>query len=57
MGVVIQALDAALKQLKGGLPNTAAMLLSVDQENGKLTCLCQVPSVSEADPQPLSLTA
>lgn len=41
-----KALDSALKQFKSDAPNTAAMLFSVDGENGKLVCLCQVPDVS-----------
>jgi hypothetical protein len=45
-----QALDAALKQLKAGAPNTAAMLFSVDRENNKVMCLCQVPDVSVITP-------
>ena len=42
----MQALDAALKHLKVGAPNTAAMFLSVDKDNNKVVCLCQVPDVS-----------
>ncbi len=43
--IVFQALDMALKQLKG-LPNTAVMLFSVDEDSQKLVCHCQVPPVS-----------
>ena len=43
--ILLQALDGAMKHLKS-LPNTAAMLFSVDQEDHKLVCHCQVPNVS-----------
>ena len=42
---VWKALDGAMKHFKT-LPNTAAMLFSVDEENKKLLCYCQVPEVS-----------
>ena len=35
-----------MKQLDADTPNTAAMLVSVDEDNSKITCLCQVPNVS-----------
>ncbi|ETE60198.1 Alanyl-tRNA synthetase, cytoplasmic, partial [Ophiophagus hannah] len=40
------ALNESLKLLKTHSPETAAMLFSVDNEAGKITCLCQVPQVS-----------
>ncbi|KAL7978878.1 hypothetical protein Chor_013367, partial [Crotalus horridus] len=39
----LQALNESLKLLKTLSPETAAMLFSVDNEAGKITCLCQVP--------------
>ncbi|KAG8144042.1 hypothetical protein E2320_001166 [Naja naja] len=41
------ALNESLKLLKTHSPETAAMLFSVDNEAGKITCLCQVPQVSK----------
>lgn len=41
-----QALNESLKLLKAQSPQTATMLLTVDPDAGKITCLCQVPQVS-----------
>ncbi|GAB6030509.1 hypothetical protein CHUAL_007371 [Chamberlinius hualienensis] len=38
-----KALDAALKQFRGASPDMAAMLFSVDEENGSIICLSSVP--------------
>ncbi|TKC33903.1 hypothetical protein EI555_012891 [Monodon monoceros] len=38
-----QALNEALKLFKTHSPETSAMLFTVDNEAGKITCLCQVP--------------
>lgn len=38
-----KALDTALKQFKSLAPSVAALLFSVDHENGKILCLAQVP--------------
>ncbi|XP_073233426.1 alanine--tRNA ligase, cytoplasmic-like [Porites lutea] len=38
-----KVLDAALKQFKSLAPKTAALLFSVDEDNGKIICLAQVP--------------
>lgn len=40
-----QALNEALKLFKTHSPQTSAMLFTVDNEAGKITCLCQVPQV------------
>nr|XP_033796834.1 alanine--tRNA ligase, cytoplasmic [Geotrypetes seraphini]XP_033796836.1 alanine--tRNA ligase, cytoplasmic [Geotrypetes seraphini] len=42
-GASAKALNESLKLLKTHSPQTAAMLFSVDNETGKITCLCQVP--------------
>ncbi|XP_013926752.1 PREDICTED: alanine--tRNA ligase, cytoplasmic-like [Thamnophis sirtalis] len=42
-GASAKALNESLKLLKTHSPETAAMLFSVDNEAGKITCLCQVP--------------
>ncbi|XP_039183463.1 alanine--tRNA ligase, cytoplasmic [Crotalus tigris] len=42
-GASAKALNESLKLLKTLSPETAAMLFSVDNEAGKITCLCQVP--------------
>ena len=42
---LLQALDAALKQFRSQSPEVAALLLSVDQDNGKIICLSSVPQV------------
>ena len=44
--IPMQALDAALKQVKTLAPNMAAMFFSIDHDNNKILCLCQVPNVS-----------
>ena len=41
-----KVLDAALKQFKSLAPKTAALLFSVDEDNGKIICLAQVPKVN-----------
>ncbi|KAJ6666048.1 hypothetical protein lerEdw1_000952 [Lerista edwardsae] len=41
--IILQALNESLKLLKTHSPETAAMLFTVDNEAGKITCLCQVP--------------
>ena len=40
-----QALNEALKLFKMHSPQTSAMLFTVDNEAGRITCLCQVPQV------------
>ncbi|KAG6924097.1 alanyl-tRNA synthetase [Chelydra serpentina] len=42
-GASAKALNESLKLFKAYSPQTAAMLFSVDNEAGKITCLCQVP--------------
>lgn len=42
----IQALNECLKLLKTQSPQTATMLFAVDNEAGKIICLCQVPQVN-----------
>ncbi|KAK2498483.1 hypothetical protein MC885_002150 [Smutsia gigantea] len=41
--LVAEALNEALKLFKMHSPQTSAMLFTVDNEAGKITCLCQVP--------------
>lgn len=43
---LFQALNESLKLLKTQSPQTAAMLFTVDNEAGKIICLCQVPQVN-----------
>lgn len=43
--VLFQALNESLKLFKTNSPQTAAMLFAVDNEAGRITCLCQVPQV------------
>ena len=40
-----QALNEALKLFKMHSPQTSAILFTVDNEAGRITCLCQVPQV------------
>ncbi|XP_003225388.1 alanine--tRNA ligase, cytoplasmic [Anolis carolinensis] len=42
-GASAKALNESLKLLKTHSPETAAMLFTVDNDAGKITCLCQVP--------------
>ncbi|XP_075432711.1 alanine--tRNA ligase, cytoplasmic [Ascaphus truei] len=42
-GASAKALNESLKLLKSQSPQTAAIIFSVDNEAGKITCLCQVP--------------
>ncbi|XP_066569590.1 alanine--tRNA ligase, cytoplasmic [Amia ocellicauda] len=42
-GASAKALNESLKLLKTQSPQTAAMLFAVDNEAGKIICLCQVP--------------
>ncbi|XP_053126698.1 alanine--tRNA ligase, cytoplasmic [Hemicordylus capensis] len=42
-GASAKALNESLKLLKTHSPETAAMLFTVDNEAGKIICLCQVP--------------
>uniref|UniRef100_A0A2K6NSW6 alanine--tRNA ligase n=1 Tax=Rhinopithecus roxellana TaxID=61622 RepID=A0A2K6NSW6_RHIRO len=42
-GASAKALNEALKLFKTHSPQTSAMLFTVDNEAGKITCLCQVP--------------
>ncbi|NXJ85810.1 SYAC protein, partial [Trogon melanurus] len=42
-GASAKALNESLKLFKTHSPQTAAMLFAVDQEAGRITCLCQVP--------------
>lgn len=44
--VLFQALNESLKLFKTNSPQTAAMLFAVDNEAGRITCLCQVPQVT-----------
>lgn len=41
-----KALNESLKLLKTNSPQTAAMLFAVDNDAGKIICLCQVPQVN-----------
>ncbi|KAL1256880.1 hypothetical protein QQF64_012425, partial [Cirrhinus molitorella] len=42
-GASAKALNESLKLLKTNSPQTAAMLFAVDNDAGKIICLCQVP--------------
>ncbi|OXB74037.1 UNVERIFIED_CONTAM: hypothetical protein H355_003100 [Colinus virginianus] len=42
-GASAKALNESLKLFKAHSPQTAAMLFAVDNEAGRITCLCQVP--------------
>ncbi|PIO27847.1 hypothetical protein AB205_0056580, partial [Aquarana catesbeiana] len=42
-GASAKALNESLKLLKSQSPKTAAIIFSVDNDAGKITCLCQVP--------------
>ncbi|KAM4720737.1 alanine--tRNA ligase, cytoplasmic [Rhinophrynus dorsalis] len=42
-GASAKALNESLKLLKSQSPQTAAIIFSVDNDAGKITCLCQVP--------------
>ncbi|KAL0968180.1 hypothetical protein UPYG_G00263420 [Umbra pygmaea] len=42
-GASAKALNESLKLLKSQSPQTAAMLFTVDNDAGKIICLCQVP--------------
>ncbi|NWT80711.1 SYAC protein, partial [Lanius ludovicianus] len=42
-GASAKALNESLKLFKTNSPQTAAMLFAVDNEAGRITCLCQVP--------------
>ncbi|XP_069595623.1 alanine--tRNA ligase, cytoplasmic [Ranitomeya imitator] len=42
-GASAKALNESLKLLKSQSPETAAIIFAVDNEAGKITCLCQVP--------------
>uniref|UniRef100_A0A8I3RTW3 Alanine--tRNA ligase n=2 Tax=Canis lupus familiaris TaxID=9615 RepID=A0A8I3RTW3_CANLF len=42
-GASAKALNEALKLFKTHSPETSAMLFTVDNEAGRITCLCQVP--------------
>ncbi|KAM9301837.1 alanine--tRNA ligase, cytoplasmic [Gastrophryne carolinensis] len=42
-GASAKALNESLKLLKSQSPKTSAIIFSVDEETGKITCLCQVP--------------
>ncbi|CAH2219240.1 alanine--tRNA ligase, cytoplasmic [Pelobates cultripes] len=42
-GASAKALNESLKLLKSHSPQTAAIMFSVDNDSGKITCLCQVP--------------
>ncbi|XP_018606970.1 alanine--tRNA ligase, cytoplasmic-like [Scleropages formosus] len=42
-GASAKALNESLKLLKAHSPHTAAMLFAVDNDAGKIICLCQVP--------------
>lgn len=44
--VLLQALNESLKLFKTHSPQTATMLFAVDNEAGRITCLCQVPQVT-----------
>ncbi|NWW51590.1 SYAC protein, partial [Pedionomus torquatus] len=45
-GASAKALNESLKLFKTHSPQTAAMLFAVDNEAGRITCLCQVPQVT-----------
>ncbi|NXW10974.1 SYAC protein, partial [Fregetta grallaria] len=45
-GASAKALNESLKLFKTYSPQTATMLFTVDNEAGRITCLCQVPQVS-----------
>uniref|UniRef100_A0A8C1X6F1 Alanine--tRNA ligase n=1 Tax=Cyprinus carpio TaxID=7962 RepID=A0A8C1X6F1_CYPCA len=45
-GASAKALNESLKLLKTNSPQTAAMLFAVDNDAGKIICLCQVPQVN-----------
>ncbi|KAG9474771.1 hypothetical protein GDO78_003304 [Eleutherodactylus coqui] len=42
-GASAKALNESLKLLKSQSPKTAAIIFAVDNEAGRITCLCQVP--------------
>lgn len=42
-GASAKALNESLKLLKSQSPKTSAIIFAVDNEAGKITCLCQVP--------------
>lgn len=54
--VLFQALNESLKLFKTNSPQTAAMLFAVDNEAGRITCLCQVPQVMPRECGCLSLS-
>lgn len=54
--VLFQALNESLKLFKTNSPQTAAMLFAVDNEAGRITCLCQVPQVMPRQRGSLSLS-
>lgn len=41
----MQALDGAMKEIKASASDTAALLFSLDHENGAIICLSTVPKV------------
>lgn len=43
---LLKALNESLKLLKSQSPKTSAIIFAVDNEAGKITCLCQVPQVN-----------
>ncbi|NXF54030.1 SYAC protein, partial [Oceanites oceanicus] len=45
-GASAKALNESLKLFKTYSPQTATMLFTVDNEAGRITCLCQVPQVT-----------
>nr|XP_009931942.1 PREDICTED: alanine--tRNA ligase, cytoplasmic [Opisthocomus hoazin] len=47
-GASAKALNESLKLFKTHSPQTAAMLFAVDNEAGRITCLCQVPQETAA---------
>lgn len=52
---LLQALNESLKLFKTHSPQTATMLFAVDNEAGRITCLCQVPQVSVGAAVPFSV--
>ncbi|XP_040471133.1 alanine--tRNA ligase, cytoplasmic [Falco naumanni] len=47
-GASAKALNESLKLFKAHSPQTATMLFAVDNEAGRITCLCQVPQEAAA---------
>ena len=50
--VPFQAIDGALKEIRKLAPNSAAMMFSVDHENGGVLCHSTVPKVQQQGGRP-----